>query len=466
MPLREDILNPISDESPGGTNLYYHPTFEQIKEARREEMDAPQGEWERDIKTADYKAVLKLSEEAIATKSKDLQLAAWLTEALIYERRFEGLNDGLVMMKGLIENFWDTLYPELEDGEAEFRASPLEWFGNYFDPGKGSSPALAVRRVPLTKSGLDWFQYKEALKIPREEEASSSEGKAEARRTAQEEGKLLPEDFDAAFKETPKPFYRKLETDIAACAESLAALDQVCGEKFGRDAPGFRALRTALEEVGNTVKILLQEKLKQDPDPIPVEEAAAADAEVAALVDQAGGGAGEDGAGAGEISAGGELRSRQDAVRYLVAAAHFLRRSEPSDPVPYLILRSLRWGELRAGGDTPPPSVLQAPTSDVRIALKNSALSGDWQKVLETAEAVGATGCGRAWLDLQRYAIQACDALGYTAAAKAIRSELKAVLTDFPQLTSMTLTDDTGTANPETLAWLLQEGLLTPQEPV
>jgi type VI secretion system protein ImpA len=374
------------------------------------------------------------------------------------------LNDGLNLIRGLIEGFWDNLYPELEDGEAEFRAAPLEWLGNYFDPGKGSSPALAVRRVPLTRSGFNWFQYKESLKIPREEEAQSSESKMEARKTAQEEGKVLPDDFDAALKETPKPFYRKLEADIGACSESLVALDQLSGEKFGSDAPSYRALRTALEELGNTARILLQEKLKQDPDPIPVEEAAAANAEVAALIERAEGGLPEDLAGLGEMPAGGELKSRQDAVRFLVASAHFLRRNEPSDPVPYLILRSLRWGELRASGDPPSAAVLQAPASEVRIALKNAALSGDWPRVLETAEAVVATGCGRAWLDLQRYVIQACDSLGYTAAAKAIRSELKALLLDFPQLTSMTLTDDTGTANPETLAWLLQEGILAPQE--
>jgi predicted component of type VI protein secretion system len=79
MPLREDILKPISEDSPSGANLYYHPSFEQIKEARREEDAGPQGEWEREIKTADYKAVVRLAEEAIATKSKDLQIAAWLT---------------------------------------------------------------------------------------------------------------------------------------------------------------------------------------------------------------------------------------------------------------------------------------------------------------------------------------------------------------------------------------------------
>jgi type VI secretion system protein ImpA len=56
--------------------------------------------------------------------------------------------------------------------------------------------------------------------------------------------------------------------------------------------------------------------------------------------------------------------------------------------------------------------------------------------------------------------VKACDELGYTAAAKALRSELKCFLADFPQLPKAILNDDTGAANPETLAWLEKEGLL------
>jgi type VI secretion system protein ImpA len=64
-------------------------------------------------------------------------------------------------------------------------------------------------------------------------------------------------------------------------------------------------------------------------------------------------------------------------------------------------------------------------------------------------------------MDLQRYSIQACEGLGYQGAAKAIRSELKALLTDYPQLPTAILNDDTGAANPETLAWLKKEGFVS-----
>jgi len=66
--------------------------------------------------------------------------------------------------------------------------------------------------------------------------------------------------------------------------------------------------------------------------------------------------------------------------------------------------------------------------------------------------------CSRAWLDLQRLVVGACGALGsdYDAIAAAIRSELRALLNDVPQLLDANLLDDTPAANAETRAWLEQ----------
>jgi type VI secretion system protein ImpA len=65
--------------------------------------------------------------------------------------------------------------------------------------------------------------------------------------------------------------------------------------------------------------------------------------------------------------------------------------------------------------------------------------------------------CSRAWLDLQRFVVEACDGLGggYEAIARAIRSELKALIADIPQLLDAALMDETPAANAETRAWLV-----------
>src|SRR3954466_13960072 len=145
MPLPENILAPIEGENPGGVDLRYAPVYDRIKEARREDDELPQGQWQRERKVADHSLVIKLAGEALATQSKDLQLAAWITESLLRRDGFPGLLEGLGLCRSLIDLFWDYLYPLPDDGDLEFRASPLEFIGTRLDVG--------VKSVPLNAAG-------------------------------------------------------------------------------------------------------------------------------------------------------------------------------------------------------------------------------------------------------------------------------------------------------------------------
>ena len=127
MPLREDILNPIPGDNPSGQNLRFAPLYDKIKEARREDDELNQGAWQYERKVADWVTVVKLAQDAIATQSKDLQLAAWLCEGLLRKEGMGGFREGLGLCKDLMERFWDTLYPALDEGDAEERAAPLDW---------------------------------------------------------------------------------------------------------------------------------------------------------------------------------------------------------------------------------------------------------------------------------------------------------------------------------------------------
>jgi type VI secretion system protein ImpA len=113
---------------------------------------------------------------------------------------------------------------------------------------------------------------------------------------------------------------------------------------------------------------------------------------------------------------------------------------------------------LRANGATIDPFLLEAPPTEIRQRLKRQSIEGNWLEALETAETAMALPCGRGWLDLQRQVSRACAELGsyYDPIALAVRSELRALLTDLPQLPELTMMDDTPTANAETQAWLKQ----------
>ncbi|MGH7577769.1 MAG: type VI secretion system domain-containing protein, partial [Longimicrobiales bacterium] len=155
-------------------------------------------------------------------------------------------------------------------------------------------------------------------------------------------------------------------------------------------------------------------------------------------------------------------RTRDEAAAWIAAAARRLRQDRPTDPAPYLMLRGFRWGELRgAGADD--PRLLAAPSTEVRTRLKGLLLDASWVELLSSAEEALAQPYGRGWLDLQRYALTAADELGedYEAVGAAIRSALRALLADRPDLALRTLMDDSPTANAETRSWLHEAKLIS-----
>ncbi len=443
MPLRDDLLSPIPGENPSGANLRYAPVYDKIKEARREDDDAPQGEWTHERKIADWKQVIKLAGDALATKGKDLQLAAWITEAALRSEGFPGLLVGLKTLQGLVENFWETLYPEIEEGDTELRMAPLDWVGSRLDQ--------AVHQVGITRSGLDWFQFKQSRQVGYEADAAATSEKTEARAQAIAEGKVTGEDFDSAFNATPKAFYVESKQSLDECLEEIEALNGACEAKFGDTPPGFGGLRGALEEVRSTVNSLLQKKRELEPDEEPQVEGAPEE-EVLAEESAESGTAATPARARKTVSA--EPADKDDAFSRVAAVAKYLRREDPYSPAPYLMLRGLRWGELRAGGDSPSLELLAPPATQVRQEIKRLAVEANWADLIEAAENAMALPCGRAWLDLQRYAVKALDEYGYPVIANAIRSEVRSLLADLPQLPHWTLADDTPTANADTQAWL------------
>ncbi|MGD0360686.1 MAG: type VI secretion system protein TssA [Bryobacteraceae bacterium] len=447
MPLREDILNPIPGDNPSGKDLRYAPIYDKIKEARREDDDLNQGAWQHERKVADHNAVIKLTQEAIATQSKDLQLAAWLTESLTKTRGFVGLYDGLILCHGLVEQFWDTVYPEKEEDDLELRAMPLDWIGSRLD--------VPLKGVALTRDGYSFYQQKDSRGVIYEDQAKSKEQKAE-RESKLKEGKLAPEIFDRSFGETPKAFYAEAEKTLDACLATLKTLNELCDEKFGDSAPSFSKLRTGAEDVRHTVHSLLQKKREFEPDPVeeaPPPAAEAAGESAAGTTAAVEGTAGSPMDLTFTMKGSAEPADRVAAIGSVAAAAQFLRKREPFSPAPYLMLRGLRWGELRAASD---PAALEGPPTEIRRQIKALAMNNRWSDLLEVAENVMALPCGRAWLDLQRFVVEACAALGsdYNTIAIAIRSELRTLLRDLPELLDAVLTDETPAANPETQTWL------------
>lgn len=442
MILREDLLNPIPGDNPRGVNLRDTAEFDEIKEARREEDDLPQGVWKRARKVANYQKVIELAQNALAAKGKHLQVAAWLTEALLKEEGFSGLNEGLRICYGLLDKFWDTLYPLPDDGELEARAQPLQW--------TGSKLVNSVKSVPLTIDGYSWSKFAESRSVGRDLEK------------AIQDGKLSADAFEKSRDRTSKSFYVNTEKALKNCLDAVVGLNRLCTKKFGDSGPSFQPLNDALEEIRDDVHGWLKKKRETDPDPI---EAVPESTDLSVAGPEAAQAIGAmppssllpaTPAPFIPVQAAAECADQRDAMAAIAAGAAFVRKLDPYSPAPFLAMRGLRWGELRAALAARDPTAMEAPPTEIRQLVKKLALNGDWKQVLDAAENVMSLPCSRAWLDLQRFVIEACAALGeeYNSIAVAIRSELRGLVRDFPELLDARLMDDTAVANPETQAWL------------
>ena len=140
----EALLAPISGDNPVGENLQYAGLHDEIREARRSEEVLDQGQWQRETKSADWRQVIDLATDALSSRTKDLQICVWMAEALVKQYEFDGLRDALKLTRGLLENFWEKLYPEIDEGgDLEARANALAWFDRQL--------TAAIREVKISK---------------------------------------------------------------------------------------------------------------------------------------------------------------------------------------------------------------------------------------------------------------------------------------------------------------------------
>ena len=460
MPLRDDLLAPIAGTNPSGKNLKYDRVFDAIKESRREDLDVNQGDWKVALKTADWTQVIKVAGEALAKRSKDLQIAAWLIDAHVRREGFAILAPSFALLESLLEEFWDTLYPELEDGDSELRSTPLEWLGNKLPD--------AIVLVPITSAGLSWSGY-QLSRLAGYEKDANTEAKKKVRQQAIADGKPTAEDFDEAVNATPREFYDALEGSLSPALEELEKLNTLCDEKFGSYAPSLVKVRTLLENILQQARNILKSKPApaaavttvvvevSTPATVPEPVAAAPVAVVTAAVTVAPAAPPQPATVTAAATAlTGDPSGLEDAIKRTGAICRWLRDKTIYDASAFLIIRAMRWGELRAKAPEIVAALLEAPSTEVRAGIKQPFVAKSWDAVLNATESAMELPCGRAWLDLQRYTVLALEAKGpyYAGVAVSIRKALRDLIEEFPTLLDQTLNDDTPVANPETRTWI------------
>lgn len=335
----EKILQPISEENPSGENLQYSGLYDEIREARRADKELPQGEWQTELKFADFRQVINLAIPALETQTKDIQIAAWLSESLIKEHGFAGLRDSMKLMTGLQETFWETIFPEIDEGDMEGRANAIEWMD--------TQGAFAIRGAKIMGGeGYSYIDYEDSKRFDIPEnidtlDSTDQQKFQELRAQAEKENRVTSDRWRKAKAASRRAFYEELSFALDECWTQYAELNRVIEEKFDRNQmPGTTNLKKALDDIQTLVKKLLEDKRAEEPD--AADEAAAETS------------TGENGTGAtaggtnvtGVATAAGAIQNRQDAIKRLSDLAEFFRKTEPHSPVSYLVTRAVKWGEM------------------------------------------------------------------------------------------------------------------------
>ena len=261
------VLSPLPGDSPSGENFRYTSVYDEIQEARRADDTLDRGDWHHEVKSADWNKAFSLCLDALTTKTKDLQIAAWLLEALAHTKGFQGVSVGLAAMNGLLDQFWDTLYPEIEEDDLDFRAGPLEFINDKL--------WLSIKEIPLTDPentpGYSWIRWQESRQVGFEKDIVNAYGdvddaKKKARDHQIAEGKITAEEFDTAVLSSSRAYYENLLQYITKGVEQFARLDQLVDEKFGRNAPRLAELKTSLEDCLALADKFVKMKRQEEPD--------------------------------------------------------------------------------------------------------------------------------------------------------------------------------------------------------
>jgi type VI secretion system protein ImpA len=330
----DSLLAPVSAESPAGANLRedFTPTsiYYELKDARtaaraaERRAQATYDEEDGGEALPDWNPILERVPEVLVGHAKDLELTAWLIEALLRRDGFAGLRDGFRLARGLVENFWDDLFPRPDEDGIITKLAPLTGLN-----GEGAEGTLIapISMVEITQ-GMNYgpfnsWQYDQAQQV-RGLDPDALEKRVQ-------EGAITPEIFHVAVGETDIEFFRTLIADLDGCIDEFKQLTAILDELAGADSPPSSAILQSLEAVREKVTFITKDLILEDTPPEVVEAASE------------GGGRGPSANGGG---GGGPLKTREDAFRTLQEVSEYFRRNEPHSPISYLLQQSVRWGRL------------------------------------------------------------------------------------------------------------------------
>lgn len=221
----QQLVQPVSPDKPSGDDLSYDPA---LLELERIVPGTPEQQIGTTFVAAEEPNWRDVTEMSIGLlgRTKHLRVCLYLSVGLLRLEGMTGLRDGLSVLRGVLENFWDSVYPQLDPSDNNDPLERMNIIAQLAVPtGTSGDPLRLCERVqtcPVTNSRQfgrltvrDLLMARGDLPVPegaKAIEASTIEG---------------------AFRDTPK---EEVEATYAAANEILshiAAIDKYLDDKVG-----------------------------------------------------------------------------------------------------------------------------------------------------------------------------------------------------------------------------------------
>ncbi len=345
----ETLLAPIAGENPAGQDpredatagsLYYR-LRDARAEARAQEREADSGGTTDTSTPPQWRAVRELAQRILTERAKDMEAAAWLTEALVRDTGAAGLADGAHLMLGLVEQYWDAgLFPAPDEDGIATLVAPLGGLNGQEADGTLLQPLRkqAMFRKPDGEP-VSFFQYLQAEDVEKIGDAAKKKARLST-------GIPVFADVERDALAAGMQHYAALRGQLDAALAAWNALAAALDAKAGPDAPPARRLRELLESLIAVTMRYAPARAEPLQAEAPVEEAPAAEGEA-------------------RPAPAARAATREDMLRDLARIAEFFRKSEPQSPLSLTLEEAIR----RARLSWPELLVEVVPNEDARNAM-------------------------------------------------------------------------------------------------
>src|SRR5271155_2645641 len=128
----DSLLKPLSESAPAGVDLRADVSpasiYYRLKDARSAARAAERradSEGGTSGLLPEWQTILTLAPKSLTENSKDLEVIAWYIEGLVRADGFAGLRDGLRLVRGLVEQYWERFFSLADEEGLATRLAPL-----------------------------------------------------------------------------------------------------------------------------------------------------------------------------------------------------------------------------------------------------------------------------------------------------------------------------------------------------